>query len=178
MRLWCCPDLTRYSTNCDVHLSWIAGTQWIAFLTFIIILRTDRSLLSALDSCLGFLLLLCIPFPWPFSCPIISAEMARYKGDWEDKAEQGWCQHHVLKADQLVEHRQNQTSWKPHKRNRRRVEEQAPAYSTYFYRQRIIWTDFADFANSDDFADLANSADSIDSELQNFPTKFYPKKNA
>ena len=32
--------MARYPTSCDIHLSRIAGTQWISFLTIIIILRT------------------------------------------------------------------------------------------------------------------------------------------
>ena len=72
MRLLCCPDLTSPSTNCDIHPSWIAGTQWIAFLTFIIILRTDRSLFSALDSRLHFPPFLWVPFLWPSGGQVVS----------------------------------------------------------------------------------------------------------
>ena len=53
----------------------VRKTQWIAFLTLIIILRTDRSLLSTLDSRLGFPPLLWTPFPWPSGCPVISEEI-------------------------------------------------------------------------------------------------------
>ena len=94
MRLWGCPDLTSSPTNSDIHLSQIAGTQWTAFLTLIITLRTDGSLLSALDSRLRFPHLFWILFPWPSCCPVISEEMARYKG--EDNREQGWGQNHAF----------------------------------------------------------------------------------
>ena len=39
MRFLCCPGLTSSSTDCVVHISRIAGTQWIALLTLWIALR-------------------------------------------------------------------------------------------------------------------------------------------
>ena len=74
----------------------VRKTQWIAFLTIIIFLRTDRSLLSTLDSRLGFPPLLWTPFPWPSGCPVISEEMARYKVEREEKTEQGRGQPHAF----------------------------------------------------------------------------------
>ena len=49
-------------------------------MTFIIILRTDRSLFPALDSRLHFPPLLWVPFLWPSGGQVVSEEMARYKG--------------------------------------------------------------------------------------------------
>ena len=95
MRFWGCPELTSSPTSCDIHPSRIAFTQWIAFLTLVTTLRTDRSLLSTLDSRFQFPPLLWIPFPWPSGYPVISAEMARYKVERKEKTEQGWGQHHL-----------------------------------------------------------------------------------
>ena len=75
------PDLTSSSTCRDIDISQIAGTRWIAFLTLLIVLRSDRSVLSAFCACLSFPPFPCIRFPWPSGCPIISEEMARYKAE-------------------------------------------------------------------------------------------------
>ena len=73
------PDLTSYSTCSDIYPSQIAGTKWVAFLTFILI--SDRSLFSALNPCLSFPPSLWILLPWPSDLPAIREEIARDKKD-------------------------------------------------------------------------------------------------
>ena len=102
MRLIWIPVLTSSSTCCDIHPSWIAGTRWIAFLTLILILRTDRSLFSTLNP-----LSLWIFLPQPSGCPAIMEEMARDKGDWYKKTEQGWMQDHTWSNQISFPARQN-----------------------------------------------------------------------
>ena len=76
MRFRCCPSLTGLSAFCDIHLSGVAGTRRVAFLT-IFILSADRSLLATLKHLFN------------------SEEIAGDKDDWEEEEAHSWRRNHT-----------------------------------------------------------------------------------
>ena len=98
MRLCLCPNLAGPSAFCDIRASGIADARWIAFLTLEIALRTDGSILSVSVWGKRFPPPLWFPLHRSFGCLVIREEIARCKGDREEKTEQGQRQNHGFKS--------------------------------------------------------------------------------